>query len=1493
MNTNITKEVSVARHSAVRAAWTFALALALLAPTAFAATTWDANTGTTGAQDGGGTWDTTTANWWNGTADVVWPNTTSTTATIGAASGAAGTINVSGTVILNQISIAAAGSGSYTLSGGTLSFGGTTPTISIAASLTPTINSVIGEGSAGTAIKFTATGIGSGSITLGGANTFTGSPTIAQATVNFNSLANGGSASSFGAGANTVPVIVGNSGSAAAATYTGPAASTDRPWTVNGAATGNTINNNGSGAVSFNNTGSALGGTAGNRTLTLQGSYTASANTFAELLSDMTGGFTTTMKIGGNTWNITGANTHSGGTTLNSGGVMNIGNASALGSGPFTQAANGFFDNTTGGDITVANAFTLSGGSPSYLGSANNMTLNGPVTLSGANRTITVTAKTLTLGGQITGAFTLTKAGAGTLTLNNSGSADTHNGTLVNAGTLDLGGASQALGAVTFSGASTTQNGTINAASYSGTLGSGIATVSANLAGSGVALSHSGSGTLALFGLNTYSGGTTISGSGTLMITNDAALGNASGGLTFSGNGILAATNNAAPVTNAVTIGSSRTITVNSGITANFYTPDTNNLTIAAKITGAGNVTKKSSSFSIGTVRFSNDASDYTGDFLAGFGNTEFTSVADQGTPSSLGAGAVGTGGQITLGNASSSGTLRYVGAANSSTHRPLIWTATTASGYTLDASGGGTVQFLATGTMRSGSGGATALILRGSNTGANTLAEVIADLSGATSLTKNDAGTWVLTGANTFSGGVSLVGGVLQLNAAETPGTSGPLGTNGTIYLLGGTLRYTAADTADYSSRFCTTNNQLCKIDCNGQSVSFATPLTSSGGSLAVSSSAPGGSLTLFAANTYSGSTTVNGGGTLLVNGSVAGGGVTVTGGTLGGSGAINSAVSVQPGGTLQPGPGGTNIATLTINSSLTLAGNTVMLLNRTNAQTASLITGISSLTNGGTLTITNFGDALQAGDTFTLFSAANYIGSFAVTNLPSLSSGLVWDLSKLAQNGTITVGQVPTITAAPTSQVVECSGNATFTVAGIGYPAPTFQWSVNGSPASGATATSFTTNNVHGAGSVYAISVTAANAFGSVTSNATLTVQDTLAPAITLNGSNPMTVECHSSFTDPGATALDACVGPVTPMASGSVNPNSPGSYTLTYTANDGNGNIATATRTVNVVDTTAPVVNWSFTNLTLSADTNCQALMPDVTGTNYILAADACSSVLTITQTPTNNAVLALGTNEVVLAVADGNGNTAYSTNTVVVADTTPPVITLLGTSPLTNECHSAFVDPGATALDNCSGVVNVSTNSTVNANAVGIYTIDYVASDAAGNSATNTRLVYVVDTTPPVITQCAPPQTVTAGYDGLATLADLTMLVVASDACSASVHIAQQPPAGTEISVGVTTVAFYVDDGNGNTNTCSSAVTVNAASLVPPTILSEQVLGDGSFQLTFSGPNGQPYTVLASPDVAAPLAGWLAVTNGNFGASPATFTDPDSPSYPARFYRVRSP
>ncbi|HXD31154.1 MAG TPA: immunoglobulin-like domain-containing protein [Pyrinomonadaceae bacterium] len=89
-------------------------------------------------------------------------------------------------------------------------------------------------------------------------------------------------------------------------------------------------------------------------------------------------------------------------------------------------------------------------------------------------------------------------------------------------------------------------------------------------------------------------------------------------------------------------------------------------------------------------------------------------------------------------------------------------------------------------------------------------------------------------------------------------------------------------------------------------------------------------------------------------------------------------------------------------------------------------------------------------------------------------------------------------------------------------------------------------------------------------------INIVDTVAPTIMLNGANPMTVECHTAFVDPGATASDGCAGDLTGaiMVTGSVNPNVVGSYLLTYSVSDGT-NSASVVRTVNVVDTTAPVI------------------------------------------------------------------------------------------------------------------------------------------------------------------------------------------------------------------------------------------------------------------------------------------------------------------------------
>ena len=87
-------------------------------------------------------------------------------------------------------------------------------------------------------------------------------------------------------------------------------------------------------------------------------------------------------------------------------------------------------------------------------------------------------------------------------------------------------------------------------------------------------------------------------------------------------------------------------------------------------------------------------------------------------------------------------------------------------------------------------------------------------------------------------------------------------------------------------------------------------------------------------------------------------------------------------------------------------------------------------------------------------------------------------------------------------------------------------------------------------------------------------MNVVDTTPPVLTLNGANPMPVEAGSVFTDPGATATDTLAGDLTAQiqVTGDVNTQVVASYTRTYTVTDG-FNPTTRTRTVNVVDTTAP--------------------------------------------------------------------------------------------------------------------------------------------------------------------------------------------------------------------------------------------------------------------------------------------------------------------------------
>jgi autotransporter-associated beta strand protein len=211
--------------------------------------------------------------------------------------------------------------------------------------------------------------------------------------------------------------------------------------------------------------------------------------------------------------------------------------------------------------------------------------------------------------------------------------------------------------------------------------------------------------------------------------------------------------------------------------------------------------------------------------------------------------------------------------------------------------------------------------------------------------------------------------------------------------------------------------------IDLNGTGTFTATtPLVLSGalggtGGLLKNGASP---LTLTGTNTYTGTTTVSVA-TLALAGTgsigrsavidvaaaaaldvsgLAGGWVTLgSGQTLMGSGSVRGSVIAPVGATVAPGEA---IGTLTVTNTVTLAGNTLMELNTTNPQSSDRLTA-TNIGYGGTLTLTNLGPALAAGNAFKLFSGA-YSGAFATINPPTPGPGLAW-FNTLGSDGTLAV--------------------------------------------------------------------------------------------------------------------------------------------------------------------------------------------------------------------------------------------------------------------------------------------------------------------------------------------------------------------------------------------------------------------------------------------------------------------------------------------------------
>ncbi len=238
---------------------------------------------------------------------------------------------------------------------------------------------------------------------------------------------------------------------------------------------------------------------------------------------------------------------------------------------------------------------------------------------------------------------------------------------------------------------------------------------------------------------------------------------------------------------------------------------------------------------------------------------------------------------------------------------------------------------------------------------------------------------------------------------------------------------------------------------------------------------------------------------------------------------------------------------------------------------------------------------------------------------------------------------------------------------------------------------------------------------------------VVDSVSPVLKLAGAGSLMLPLNISFEEPGYEAHDLCSGDLTDRVTrqGEPDPAVPGTYILTYTVSDGSGNLAQATRTVTYVDVIYPVVTLlGDRRIVLDqggeyTDPGCQAY-------------DDCDGNLTaaveVTGLPDVNAP---GEYTVRYTVSDGAGHTASAERQVIVRDTVPPVLTLLGDAVIEQPASEPYVDPGFLAMDPGCGDISDSVQITTNMyeGIPGYYTVEYTVTDGGGFTAKASRVVIL--------------------------------------------------------------------------------------------------------------------------------------------------------------------
>ncbi len=435
-----------------------------------------------------------------------------------------------------------------TLSGGTLAPANSSPrTYSSTVTLTPATSSTFmlaNSLATGTGMSMILTGkvTGSGNVAVtaptGGqtltlkstTNDFSGTVTIntANATLISQSTTNVGSTlgtASFSLGGGVLSIKDNGPGSSGNLAY-GNACAITAPSTITvDRSTANTANTvqfstlsigaftltvNGANTYALQFTGAVS--LSGSPTFSTANNLTLSGNISESVASSIT-------KSGAATLTLSGANNYSGNTSISAGTVV-AGSNTALGTTAGTTSITSGATLSLQGGITCAETITAVAGTGvgalgAILNISSNNTLSGNITMTGAT-SFGSTANMLTCTGNISGAFTLSKIGAGTLQLSGT---NAQSATTVSAGTL-IGTTNSIKGNLTCTG-TTTFDQTIDATlgpSFNGTYSASA------ISGAGI-LNKINAGTIT-FGTNGSFTGTVNINGGAIQANNVQVLGN-------------------------------------------------------------------------------------------------------------------------------------------------------------------------------------------------------------------------------------------------------------------------------------------------------------------------------------------------------------------------------------------------------------------------------------------------------------------------------------------------------------------------------------------------------------------------------------------------------------------------------------------------------------------------------------------------------------------------------------------------------------------------------------------------------------------------------------------------------------------------------------------------------------------------------------------------------------------------------------------------------